>query len=81
MKQRNLPISTKELQGKDTEKISAHELLIKFSDVREELIFEILNEQPFTNTKVVRKDKAEIFVYCQFTGNINELNKRLVSSQ
>jgi hypothetical protein len=77
VKQRNLPVSTKELQGKDTEKISTHELIIKFSGIRQELISKILKEQAFSNLRVVRKDKAEIFVYCQFTGDINELNKQL----
>ena len=42
MKQKDYPISATKLEAKGIDKISTHELIIKFSDIREELILEIL---------------------------------------
>jgi hypothetical protein len=75
--QNDLSIPRKELTEKASEKISPHELIIKFRDIHKELIVELLKGHPFDNIKIVRKDHGEYFAYCQFSGDIKELNKQL----
>jgi hypothetical protein len=77
VKRINLPIAPKELTEKDSEQKSLHELIIKFRDIHKELIAEILKGHPFSKIKIVRKDQGEYFAYCQFTGDIKELNNQL----
>ncbi len=68
--------STK-LEKRAESQITTHEIIIKFDRAREELILELLKEQSFGGFKIFRKNKKDCFAYCQFSGDVQELDKQL----
>jgi len=67
----------KEVQRSFGSQPTSHEVIVKFRRAQEEMIIKLLGEHSFGWPKIVRKSKTDCFAYCQFIGDIAELDRQL----
>lgn len=82
MKTEEFPLSVKALAEKGIERIfesqpAKHEVVIKFSRAQKKLVVELLKEHRFGKVSIVRREGKDYFVYCQFAGDMQELDRQL----